>query len=99
MGSRDDPQAMVGVVEAAAAVGGDRDDVLDAYAELAGQVDARLDGEAHARDQRLLLAGDHVRRLVGGHADAVAGAVDEVLAVTGLADHLAGHPVDLLAGY
>ena len=31
------------------------------------------------------------------HADAVAGAVDEVLAEAGVGDHLPGRPVDLLA--
>ena len=57
-----------------------------------GEVDAGLDGEAHPGHQRLLLALDHVRRLVGGGADAVAGAVDELLAVAGVRDHLARPP-------
>ena len=91
-------QGAVGVVEPASAVLGDGDDVLDPDAELSGQVDAGLDREAHARHQRLLLALDHVRRLVGGDADAVAGPVDELLAVPGLGDQPARGPVDLLAG-
>ena len=62
-----------------------------------GEVDARLDGEAHPGHQRLLLALDHVRRFVRGGADAVAGAVDELLAVPRVGDHLPGGPVDLLA--
>ena len=43
------------------------------------------------------LALDDVRRLVGGQADPVADAVDEVLAVPGVGDHLAGDAVDVLA--
>ena len=64
-----------------------------------GEVDAGLDREAHPGDERLLLALDHVRRLVGGDADAVAGAVDELLAVPRVGDHRASGPVDLLAGH
>src|SRR5690606_24389032 len=87
-----------GVVEPPSAVPGDGHDVLDADAEPAGQVDAGFDGEAHARHERLLLALDHVGRLVRGDADAVPGAVDEVLAVAGVGDDRAGRPVDVLAG-
>ena len=47
--SGDDLQLAGRVVQAAAAVLGDGDDVLDPHPEPAGQVDARLDGEAHAR--------------------------------------------------
>ena len=42
-------EVAVGVVEPAPAVLGDRDDVLDPDAEPPGEVDAGLDGEAHAR--------------------------------------------------
>src|SRR5262249_54834248 len=86
-----------GVVEPPAAVLGGDDDVLDAHAEAAGQVDAGLDGEAHPGLDQPLLALHHVRRLVGGDADAVADAVDEALAVAGGGDPLPGRPVDLLA--
>ncbi len=53
-------------------------DVLDPRAVAAPQVDARLDGERHARLERpVVLPVDDVGVLVGLHADAVAGAVDE----------------------
>ena len=61
------------------------------------QVDPGLDREAHPGLERVRLALDHVRRLVRGQADAVPGAVDEVLAVAGLGDHRARRPVDVLA--
>ena len=44
-----------------------------------------------------LLALDHVRRLVGRDPDPVTGAVDELLAVPGVADELTSRTVDLLA--
>src|SRR5262245_50682008 len=96
-GLGDDLHFVGGVVEAAAAVGGDRHDVLDADPELPRQVDPGLDREAHPGYERLALALHHVRRLVGGQPDAVAHAVHEELAVPGIVDHLAGDPVDLLA--
>ena len=65
-------------------VAGDHHDVLDAGPVPAGQVDAGLDGEGHARLQRQVVAGDDVGLLVHLQADAVAGAVDEVLAVARL---------------
>ena len=52
-----------------------------------GEVDPGLDREAHARLERVRLALDHVRRLVRRQPDAVAGAVDELLAVAGVGDH------------
>ena len=55
-------------------------DVLDARAVRA-RVDARLDGEGHARLERMRVALDDVGILVGLQADAVAGAVDEPVAV------------------
>lgn len=82
----------------AAAVLRDGDDVLDAHPEAAGQIDAGLHGEAHPGHEGLFLALDHVRRLVRGDADSVAGAVDEVGAVSGVVDDRAGGAVDLLAG-
>src|SRR4051812_42808287 len=95
--SPDDVQLPGGVVQASSALVGDGDDVLDADAEIAGEVDPGLDREAHARNERLLLALDHVRRLVGGDADAVAGPVDELFAVARIGDDLTGGPVDVLA--
>src|SRR5690349_22120033 len=63
-GSGDEPDLLGGVVEAPAAILGHRHDVLDPHAEAVGEVDPRLDREAHPRLERLLLALDHVRRLV-----------------------------------
>src|SRR4051794_25239659 len=97
--SCDDPHLAAGVVEAPAAVLGGHHDVLDAHAEASGQVDPGLDREAHAGLDRPALALDHVRRLVRGLADAVADAMDEVLAIAGVRDDLARRAVDLLAGH
>ena len=47
--------------------------------------------------ERPLVALDDVRVLVLLHADAVAGAVDEVLAVPGVGDDPPADPVDVLA--
>src|SRR6476620_883856 len=93
---RDDAEVAFGVVESHTTRLGDRDDVLDPDPEPAGEVDARLHGEAHTRHERLLLTLDHVGRFVRGRADAVAGAVDEPLAVPCLDDHLPGGSVYLL---
>src|SRR5262249_52670024 len=87
--SADHADVAVGRVEAPAAVCGRHHDVLDAHAEAAGQVDAGLDREAHARLDQVLLALDHVRRLVRRQPDAVADPVDEVLAVARVGDDLA----------
>ena len=64
------------------------DDVLDASAVPAGDVDAGLDGERHARLERLGVTRDDVRVLVRLEPDAVAGAVHEPLAVPGGGDQL-----------
>src|SRR6185437_9630919 len=72
-------------------------DVLDARAVRA-RVDARLDGERHARLERDRVALDDVRVLVRLKADTVAGAVDEPLAVAGVGDDPARRPVDALGG-
>src|SRR4051794_32769260 len=60
----DEAEAAFGVVEPQPAGLGDRDDVFDPDPEPAGEVDARLDGEAHTGQQRLLLTLDHVWRRV-----------------------------------
>ena len=86
------------VFMATRAVGGRDDDVLEPHAPLAGHVDARLDAERVTRRERAVVALDDVRVLVLLHADAVTGAVHEVLAVAGVGDDLAGGAVDVLAG-
>src|SRR6185312_9256409 len=96
--SAHDSKVAARVVQPPAAVGGRGDDVLDPYPEPPRQVDPGLDREAHAGLDRTGLALDHVRRLVDREADAVAGAVDEPLAVPGAGDHAAGGAVDVLAG-
>ena len=58
-------------------------------------VDPRLDAEGVAGHQRLGVRGDDVWLLVGLHADAVAGAVEERLAVAGIGDDVARDRVDL----
>src|SRR4051812_44513286 len=97
-GSAHDSQLAARVVEPLCAVLSRDDDVFDPHAEPARQVDAGLDREAHAGLDRAVLALDHVRRLVGRETDAVAGAVDESLAVAGIGDHTPGRAVDVLAG-
>ena len=75
------------------------DDVLDAGAVPAGQVDARLDAERHARaPPARSLPATILRLLVLLEADAVTGAVDEVLAVPRLGDDVARRRVDALGG-
>ena len=65
-------------------------------APCAAGVDARLDGERHARLERLGVARHDVGVLVHLQADAVPGAVDEVLAVAGRGDRLPGRGVHRL---
>src|SRR5580658_10307374 len=62
------------------------------------RVDARFDGEGHARLEHLAVAGHDVRVLVYLQADPVTGAVEERLAVAGLGDRLAGGRVYRLGG-
>src|SRR3954452_325913 len=97
--SGDDAHLAAGVVEPPSAVLGGDDDVLDAHAEAAGEVDAGLDREAHPGLDRVLLPLDHVGRLVRGHPDPVPDAMDEAVAVAGVGDHPARGAVDLLAGH
>ena len=84
-----------GRVQALAAVIGADHDVLDARAPRVAHVDPRLDAEGVARHQRLGVGGDDVRLLVGLHADAVAGPMQERLAVAGIGDDVARDGVDL----
>ena len=85
------------MLQVPAAVLGDDDEVLDPHAELARQVDARLDGDDFAGREHVVGARREARPLVDLEADAVAEPVAEVLAVAGLLDHLAGDRVDVLA--
>ena len=71
------------------------DDVFQPDAEAAGQIDAGLDREHHALLQHRLRGRGDVGRLVAIDAHAVAGAVDEVLAVAGILDDTARRGVDL----
>src|SRR6266540_632238 len=77
---------------------GTHDDVLDAGAVPAAQVDAWLDGERHSGLQDGRVAAHDVRVLVRLQPDAVAGAVHEELAVSRGADDVPRDAVDLLAG-
>ena len=94
--SRDDLQLVRRVVEALSAFRGHGDDVLDADTEAPGEVDAgsiekHMPGWSSFVSPSIMYGGSR------GQPDAVSGSVDEVLAVTGVVDHLARHAVDLLA--
>ena len=84
------------VVQSFTAVVGDGDDILDADAELAVEIDARFDGKHHPRFERLVVPFDDVRWLVHLQAETVARPVDELLAVAGSLDDLPGRGVDLV---
>ena len=86
------------VGQPAAAVRGDDDEVLDADAAEAATIEAGFDGHD--------VPGDAVRRrdrasdervLVDQQADAVAGAVEEPVAVPGVGEHVAARRVDVAA--
>src|SRR4051794_40307221 len=72
------------------------DDVLDARAMTARQVDPRLDREAHPRFEERLVPGDDVGVLVLLEPDAMSRAVHEVVAVARSRDDLARGGVDAL---
>src|ERR671916_3491259 len=80
--SADDREAVVGPVELVRAGGRGDEDVLQPQPEPPGHVDARLDRERVAGGQRGAVAGDDVGILVLLDPDAVAGPVDEAVAVT-----------------
>src|SRR5580693_8718176 len=83
-----------------AAVFGEVPVVFEADAELAGDVDAGLVGEAHAGGERGGVAADEVGPLVAVHTNAVADAVGEVFIVgaeAGGGDDVASCCVDGLA--
>src|SRR5579875_2474884 len=71
-------------------VGSHDEYVLDADSALAGQVDARLDGDGNPAGKLTRSAVPDQRRLVHLEADAVAEAVLEMLAVPGVTDHVPG---------
>ena len=66
----------------------DQDIVLDARAAEARYVDPRFHSEDHTLLQEEIIPLYDVGLLVDLQAHAVAGAVDEVLSVSGLVDHL-----------
>ena len=88
---------MVGDVQRQRSVIGGDDDVLEAGAPLAADVDTGFDRVGMSRLQKRRVARHHVRVLVLFHADAVAGPVDEELAEAGIVDHPPGGLVDTLA--
>ena len=63
--------------------------VLDADAGAAGEVDARLDGEGHARLDNLLVDERDVARLVVLQANRVSQAVRKVLPIARVFNHVA----------
>ena len=80
------------------AVGAAHDDVLDAGAVLADEVDPGFDREGHPLPQRLAVAGDDVRLLVALEPDPVTGPMEERVAVALGLDRIAGGGVDGLGG-
>src|SRR5439155_9690423 len=72
-------------------------DVLQPQPEAPGQVDARLHAERVPGHERRGVAGHDVRVFVGLGADAVTGAVHEVVAVASVGDDVARRRVDVFA--
>src|SRR4051812_17822724 len=93
----DNEQVAGDLVERIKAVVGTHDDVLDARAVLALDVDARLDAERVANFDRLVVAGDHVRILMTFEPNSVSGSMDEQVTHARLGDDRARRGVDLLA--
>ncbi len=89
------PQLMRIMVQHLAAVLGDEDQIFDPDAELAGKVDARLDGEAHARGDNILVHRRDVTGLVVFQTNEVAQAVVEVGAIAGFGSKVAGRSVNI----
>lgn len=76
------------------AVAGD-DDLFETQAELALEVNPRLDGEYHALFENGVESGDDIRRFVNIDAQAMTGPVREIGAITGGSDDIAGGLVDI----
>ena len=74
------------------------DDVFDAGTELARNVDAGLDREGVADLERISIPLDDVGLLMGLDTNAMARAMNEVLAVTCSVDDRSSDPVDLFGG-
>src|SRR6185436_17501878 len=62
--------------------------IFNAHAVSSGQIDSRFNGECHAGFEQLHIIATHVGFLVAFHADAMTGAMSEILAVTCLFDHI-----------
>ena len=77
---------LIHMVQHFAAGFGHDDKVLHAYAKLARQVYARLNGEDHARLYGIGVGGAHIALFVIGLTDKVAQAVVEVLAIARFGD-------------
>ena len=73
-------------------------DVLDADAEFAGDIDARLGRNDRVQRDRQIVARVAVRRLVDLQTEAVTVAVGEISAVARLGDDVARRRVNVLAG-
>src|SRR4051794_33890746 len=98
-GSGDDGERLGGPAEDLAGVLGDDDQVLDAHAAAAGDVDARLDRDHVPPRQVRVLAARQPRTLVDLEADAVTEAVAEVVLVSRRGDQVACDRVDLAPGW
>ena len=74
---------------------GDQGKVFDADAGAAGEVDARFDGERHARLDNLLVDERNIAWLVVLQADRVAQAMRKVLSVARILDYVARGAVQI----
>lgn len=91
----DDGELLGIAVHDLAAILRDDEQVFDAHAHLARQIDARLDGEALTDAYGLVVSRGDVSGLVVLQADLVTQAVRELLAVAGLLDDATGGEVNL----
>src|SRR3954451_734973 len=92
----DGPQRLGQAAEHLVAGRRERDEILDAHADGAGDVDPRLDGDDVACGKRVGAELREARALVDLEADPVPEPVAEVLGVAGLVDDGARDRVDLL---
>ena len=82
-----------------AAIGGDKHQILNADACVAGQVNAGLYGEYHPLLRNHVAGGADVWRLMHHQADTVAGACDKGVAISGINDHLTHRGVYLFCRF